>query len=59
MAKRPTKPTTLNQADMPAKLDRFIAEHPSEGDSEAFDAMLGRMTGTAPASPDAPKKGKE
>lgn len=41
---------SLEEARKEKKLDRFAKEHPSEGDEEEFDRLLGAMA--------APKDGK-
>lgn len=37
------KYTSLEEARKQDKLERFIKEHPSEGDKKKFDNLLGNM----------------
>jgi hypothetical protein len=37
---------SLEEARKTGKLDRFAKEHPSEGDRERFDRLLGEMSKT-------------
>ncbi len=42
------KHISLEEARKDDKLDQFIAEHPSEGDEKAFDALLEAMAANKP-----------
>jgi len=46
------KLVTLQEARATKKLKRFIADHPSEGDADKFDALLGVMASGKPARAD-------
>jgi len=37
------KHLSLEEARKDDKLDQFVAEHPSDGDEDVFDALLGAM----------------
>jgi hypothetical protein len=42
---------SLEEARQRGLLKRFAKEHPSEGDEQLFDRLLGTMTKTVPATP--------
>lgn len=42
------KYTSLEEARKQKKLDRFIKEHPSEGNKNAFDGLLDKMIKSSP-----------
>jgi len=42
---------SLEEARRKGLLKRFAKEHPSEGDAQLFDRLLGAMTKTPPATP--------
>ena len=52
------KHLSLEEARKLKKLDRFAKEHQSEGDAEAFDALLDAMAKGDEKTPVATKKGE-
>jgi hypothetical protein len=49
---------SLEESRKAKKLDRFAKEHPSEGDQERFERLLGKMVEGDTKTPKATKKGK-
>jgi len=47
---------SLEEARRKGLLKRFAKEHPSEGDAQLFDRLLGDMAKTPPASPKTSKR---
>jgi len=41
---------SLEEAQKEKKLDRFCKEHPSQGDEDAFDSILNRMSKNLPVA---------
>lgn len=52
------KHLSLEEARKLKKLDRFAKEHHSEGDADAFEALLEAMAKGEKKTPPAPKKGE-